>query len=140
MKPTDGKYQTEIHILRVKVFSPETTNVEGADSVHVLEGGIIYTAMVRDILSFRGLSPWYGTEWKLQEPGRACINAGFNRIVANNPKRRGRSERMQAVGPTHSRGVVGVMPGESESDTRRGWQYCAKVKGDIIGSHRGVKR
>jgi hypothetical protein len=27
-----------------------------------------------------------------------------------------------AVGPTHSRGVVGVMPGEGAKLTRRGWQ------------------
>jgi hypothetical protein len=27
-----------------------------------------------------------------------------------------------AVGPTHIRGVVGVMPGEDFKSTRRGWQ------------------
>ena len=31
-----------------------------------------------------------------------------------------------AVGPTHSRGVVGVMSGEDTESTRRGWQQNAK--------------
>jgi hypothetical protein len=31
-----------------------------------------------------------------------------------------------AVGPTHSRGVVGVMPGEDTEFTRRGWRQNAE--------------
>jgi len=138
MKPTEGMYQTEIRYLRVKVSSLETTNIEGVDSVHVLEDRTVYTAKARYILSFRGLSPWYGTARKLQELGRACINSGSNRIAANNPQRRGSRERVQAVGPTHSRGVAEVMLSEPRSGTRRGWQYYVKIKGDIIGFHRGV--
>ena len=75
---------------------------------------MIYGDMASYILSFRGLSPWYGTEWKSQELGRACINFVSNHgIVANNPKRRGSDECMQAVGSTHSRGVAEVMFSES---------------------------
>ena len=37
MKPTDGRYQTEIRF-RVKVSSLENFNIEGVDSVHSLEG------------------------------------------------------------------------------------------------------
>ena len=111
MKPTDGRYQTEIRF-RVKVSSLENFNIEGVDSVHLLEGRISYTEMVRCKLSLRGLSPWYGIVRKSQELGRACISSRISRIVATNPERRGRDECVQAVGLTHSRGVVGVMPGE----------------------------
>jgi hypothetical protein len=138
MKPAEGMYQTEIRYFRVKVSSLENANIEGVDSVHLLEDRTIYTAKARDISSFRGLSPWYGTARKLQELGRACINSSSNRIAANNPKRRGSSEHTQAVGPTHSRGVAEVMLSESTLDTRRGWQYYVKTKGDIIDFRRGV--
>ena len=110
MKPTDGRYQTEIRV-RVKVSSLENYNIEGVDSVHLLEDRMIYTDMVRCKLSLRGLSPWYGIARKSQELGRACINFPSG-IAVNTPERRGASENMQAVGLTHSRGVIGVMPGE----------------------------
>jgi hypothetical protein len=126
MKPADGSYQTEIRF-RVKVLSLETINIEGADSLHILEGRMIYTDMVRFKLSLRGLSPWYGIEWKLQELGRACISS-FRRIVANNPERRGSSENMQAVGLTHSRGVIGVMPDEPEKRHSKGLAILRKGK------------
>ena len=138
MKLAEGMYQTEIRYFRVKVSSLENTNIEGVDSVHVLEDRTICPAKARDILSFRGLSPWYGTGRKLQELGRACINSMSNRIAANNPQRRGSSEQMQAVGPTHSRGVAEVMLSEPKSGTRRGWQYYVKTKGDIIDFRGGV--
>ena len=110
MKPTDGRYQTEIRF-RVKVSSLENFNIEGVDSVHLLEGRISYTEMVRCKLSLRGLSPWYGIVRKSQELGRACISF-CNGIAVDNPKRGANSENMQAVGLTHSRGVIGVMPDE----------------------------
>jgi hypothetical protein len=110
MKPTDGRYQTEIRY-RVKVLSLETAIIEGVDSVHFLEDSIRYTDKVRCKLFLRGLSPWYGIARKSQELGRACISS-YSRIATNNPERRGSSEIMQAVGLIHSRGVVGVMPGE----------------------------
>jgi hypothetical protein len=129
MKPTDGRCQAEIRLFRVKVYSLETTNVEGVDSVHVLEDIMIYSVMVSYISSFRGLSPWYGTAWKSQELGRACINSGNIRIVANDPERRGRGESVQAVGPTHSRGVAGVMASESLSWHSKGLAILRKGKG-----------
>lgn len=140
MKPTDGRCQTGIRHFRVKVFSPETTNIGGVDSVHSLEDRTRHTVKARCVPSFRGLSPWYGTARKSQEPGRAWVNSRRIGIVISDPKRRVSGESTQAVGPTHSRGVAGVMSGESNIDTRRGWQYCAKVKGDIIKSLRGAMR
>jgi len=68
MKPTLGRYQTAT---QVKVFSPVITNIKEADSVHLLEGSIICFDNARNRLLFRGLSPQYDIEWKLQKPGRA---------------------------------------------------------------------
>jgi hypothetical protein len=127
MKPTVGRYQTEIRF-RVKVLSLENTNIERVDSVHLLEDRISYSVRVRDNLSLRGLSHWYGIARKPQELGRACISS-HRGIVANNPKRRGRSEDMQAVGLTHSRGVIGVMPDESFIRHSKGLAILCKGEG-----------
>ena len=70
MEPPEGMYQTAT---KVKVLSPEITNIEEADSVHKLEGSMSCTAMARYSLLFRGLRPWYGTERKLSEPGRPVL-------------------------------------------------------------------
>ena len=110
MKPTDGRYQTAT---QVKVISPEIINVGKVDSVHELEDSTIYFVMVSYISLSRGLRPWYGIAWKLQELGRACIVPERYRIAVNNPERRGNGDDMQAVGLTHSRGVTDVMVSES---------------------------
>ena len=118
MKPTDGRYQTAT---QVKVISPEIINVGKVDSFHELEDSTIYFAMARGISLSRGLRPWYGIGWKLQELGRACIFPVVCRIAVNNPERRGIGDAMQAVGLTHSRGVAGVMPSEFRlSETLKG--------------------
>jgi len=109
MKPADGRYQTAT---QVKVISPEIINVGKVDSVHLLEDSTIYLAMVRGISLSRGLRPWYGIAWKLQELGRACIVPGRNRISVDNPERRGSGDDIQAVGLTHSRGVTDVAVSE----------------------------
>jgi hypothetical protein len=70
MKPSDGRYQTAT---QVKVLSPVIINVREVDSFHLLEDRMRYTVMERYITLFRGLSPWYDIERKLQELGRARI-------------------------------------------------------------------
>jgi len=67
---------------------------------------------VRGISLSRGLRPWYGIAWKLQELGRACMFPGNTRIIAVNPERRGCDDDTQAVGLTHSRGVADVTVSE----------------------------
>jgi len=106
MKPTDGRYQTAT---QVKVFSPEIINVREVDSVHLLEDSMIHLDKVRDVLLSRGLRPWYGIAWKLQELGRACLFLTCSQKVANNLKKIGCSDDNQAVGLTHSREVADVM-------------------------------
>lgn len=108
MKPPEGMYQTAT---KVKVLSPEITNIEEADSFHELEGSMSYTAMARSSSLFRGLRPWYGTERKLSEPGRPVLFPR-ERIPGNNPERRGFGDGSAGVGLIHSRGVAGVMPCE----------------------------
>jgi hypothetical protein len=105
VKPTCGRYQTAT---QVKGLSPVITNVKEVDSIHELEDNMIYLAMVRDRLLFRGLRPWYDIGWNLQELGRPNLIL-LSRIFANNPKRRGCGEDRLGVGLTHIRGVAGVM-------------------------------
>jgi len=70
IKPTDGRYQSATS---VNGLSPEIDSVREADSVHWLEGNIIYTDKARDRLFSRGLSQCYGITGRLQELGRAKI-------------------------------------------------------------------
>lgn len=92
----------------MKGLSPVITNVKGVDSIHKLEDNMIYLAMVRDRLLFRGLRPWYDIGWNLKELGRPNLFL-MKRIFANNPKRRGCGEDRLGVGLTHIRGVAEVM-------------------------------
>jgi hypothetical protein len=109
VKPGVGKYQAAT---RVKVLSPVITNVEEADSFHVLEGRIICIAKARDGLLLRGLSPWHDTAWKHQELGRTMSFPVRSHQRAEEARRRYGD---MVVGLTHSRGVIGVMPDESGS-------------------------
>ena len=61
-------YQTAT---KVNVLSPVILDVKEVDSLHLLEDHMNYSVIVRNSLLFRGLSQWYGTEWKLQELGRS---------------------------------------------------------------------
>ena len=89
MKPLEGSSQTAT---QVKVLSPVIFNVIEADSFHLLEGNKRSFIMVRSFFLYRGLSPWYDYEWKVQELGRPERFSG-NRISAaqsgkERPKRR----------------------------------------------------
>lgn len=108
MKPPEGMYQTAT---KVKVLSPEIINIEEADSLHLLEGSMNYTAMARSGSLFRGLRPWYGTERKLSEPGRPVLFLQ-RQIPGNNLERREFRDDSAGVGLIHSRGVAGAMPCE----------------------------
>ena len=57
----------------MNVLSPVIFDVKEVDSFHILEDSTIYSDMVRNKLLFRGLRQWYGTEWRLQELGRAEV-------------------------------------------------------------------
>lgn len=76
MKPMEGRYQTAT---QVKVLSPVIINNKEVDSFHLLEDSTICIDKARDRLLFRGLSPWYDIEWKLQELGRALTFFAKNR-------------------------------------------------------------
>jgi len=144
MKPLEGIYQTAT---KVKVLSSEITNVEEADSFHLLEGCISCTAIARCGLLFRGLRPWYGTERKLLEPGRPAQflpkqipgndpkRRGFRDDCAgvggNDPKRRGFRDDCAGVGLIHSRGVAGVMPCEEKIHSK-GLALICKGKGKHV--------
>ena len=127
MEPPEGMYQTAT---KVKVLSPEITNIEEADSVHKLEGSMSYTAMARYSVLFRGLRPWYGTERKLLEPGRPVLFLE-GQIPGNNLERRGSRDDSAGVGLIHSRGVAGVMSCE-EIIHSKGLALLCKGKGKHV--------
>lgn len=105
MKPQEGMNQTAT---QVKVLSPENFNIEEADSLHLLEGRVSDTAMARYRSLLRGLSPRYGSVWKLPEPGRPDV-LSQKRIFENNPERGEFKNGTSGVGLTRSRGVTEVM-------------------------------
>jgi hypothetical protein len=67
----------------------------------------------------RGLSPWQVIQRFVSELGRAMP---FPKEASNEAEEVRRKYDGMAVGPTRSRGVVGVMPGAGRRPTRRGWQ------------------
>ena len=129
MKPPEGKCQTAT---KVKVLSPEKTNIEEADSFHKLEGRINHTVMARYSLLFRGLRPWYGTERKLSEPGRPVLFLQ-RQIPGNNLERRGFRDGSAGVGLIHSRGVAGVMSCEERIHSK-GLALICKGKGKHVST------
>lgn len=129
MKPPEGMYQTAT---KVKVLSPEITNIGEADSVHELEGSISCTAMARYSVLFRGLRPWYGTERKLSEPGRPVLFLR-RQIAGNNLERRGSRDDSAGVGLIHSRGVAGVMSCEERIHSK-GLALLCKGKGKHVST------
>jgi hypothetical protein len=108
MKPQERRHQTAT---QVKVLSHEIFHVIEADGVHRSEGNKLDFAMVRNLALYRGLSPWYGVEWKSQKLGRSN-QFSRKRIFANNLKKRESGNGGLEVGLLRSRGVIGVMPYE----------------------------
>jgi len=68
------------------------------------------------VTSCRGLSPWQAVQRLTSEPGRASLFPWLSFQQAEEARRRYDSE---AVGPFHSTGVAGVMPGEGMEPTGR---------------------
>ena len=71
------------------------------------------------VMPGRGLSPWQVIQRFALELGRAV---SFPTEAFNEAEEVRRRYGGMAVGPTRSRGVVGVMPGAGIESTRRGWQ------------------
>ena len=120
MKPLKGSCQTAT---QVKGLSPVINNIKEADSFHLLEGSKKSFDTVRNYSLFRGLRPWYDNERRLQELGRPERFSG-SRIFADNSKRRGSGNGRPGVGLTHSRGVTGAMPCESEAHSKGSAVIC----------------
>lgn len=75
MKPSDGRYQTAT---QVNVLSLVITGFGEVESLHLLENSKICIVKASNRFFSRGLSQWYGIEWKLQELGRALLLSGQN--------------------------------------------------------------
>ena len=121
-----GRYQAAT---QVNVLSPEMFIVTEADTFHVEgrqhccnregEGAVA--------LSGSKAAAWYYMEpigtWEIQ----STLRKG---VAADGLKRGGGRDGALEVGPTHSRGVVRVMPGAGMGLTRRGWQLYAERGGN----------
>lgn len=114
MKLLDGRYQTAT---QVKVLSPVILHTKEADSVHILEGRKSDFDKARRHSLFRGLSPRYDIEKKLQELGRPIL-LSRSRITAYNLKRRGSGKDRIGVGLIHSRGVAGIITCETKGHSK----------------------
>ena len=106
-------------ITKVKVFSPVITNIAQGQGFHFLEASIAVCAKGEHDCGVPGSESVAGNRtvhigtWESQAvPEKA----------PNKPERRGGAYGGMAVGPTRSRGVVGVMPDADTGSTRRGWQ------------------
>src|SRR6266480_537278 len=96
-----------------------------------MEGSTAAPVTARGYQLYRGLRPGHGIKGlcgNLGDPERSSVMG----VVADNPKRRGSHEDALEVGPTHSRGVVRVIPGAGMRLTRRGWQLHAERGGNIL--------
>lgn len=120
MKPQDRKHQTAT---QVKVLSPEILQFIEADGVHKSEGNKRNFAMVKSLSLYRGLSPQYGVEWKSQKLGRSK-QFSRERIFANNLKKKESGNDCVEVGLLRSRGVIGVMPYESNAHSKGAAIVC----------------
>jgi len=95
---------------KVKVYSPEMVNIAQGQGFHVLEASIAARVKGECV----GGVP--GSE---SVAGNSTVNIGTweNHIAPNRSFQRAEEARRKygdmVVGLTHSRGVVGVMPGES---------------------------
>ena len=97
VKPMEGTYQAAT---QVKVLSPEITGIVDVDVFHCAEGRIKGNDLVSCHSVYRGLSPWHGMRWKLDELGRSSV---FSReYVVSSQQRREAANDAEEVGLTDS--------------------------------------
>ncbi len=118
-------------ITQVKVLSPEIVNIAQGQRFHSLETRIATCANGECAAACRGLSPWQVIQRNTTELGRAVP---FPEEAPNKPVKVRRGYGGMAVGPTHSRGVGGVMPAEGESPLQGvgGW---TQREGAVYAGH-----
>ena len=105
MKPEERRLSA---ITKVKVLSPEIEFIAQGQRVCNLEVSIAAGAIGESVAACRGLRPWQVIELSTSELGRAMP---FPKEASNKLKRQRWRYGGMAVGPAHSRGVAGVMPG-----------------------------
>ena len=106
-------------ITQVKVLSPEIINIAQGQGFHFLEASIAACVKGEHDSNVPGSESMAGHPTDLI--GTWEIPIAPNRSLQQAEEaRRGYGDR--EVGPAHSRGVAGVMPGASTKLTRRGWR------------------
>ena len=97
VKPVEGTYQAAT---QVKVLSPEIFNVVDADVLHSAESRTKGNDLVSYHLVYRGLSPWHGMRWKLDELGRSSVFS--KEYAALSQQRQEAAKAAEEVGLTDS--------------------------------------
>jgi hypothetical protein len=120
---------------KVKVFSPEIVNIAQGQGIHCLEASIA-TCVKGECVS--------GVPGSKSVAGNPTVHIGTweNHIVPDRSFQQAEEARREygdmVVGLTHSRGVIGVMPGESRrfgalegvSSKMQRDEYAAAIHGD----------
>ena len=108
-------------------MSPVIVIVALGQGIHDLEASSEACVMGEYVATCRGLSPWQVIQRITSELGRAMPFPSGSLQQAEEARRRYGGV---AVGPTHSRGVVGVIPGEprvQNGESRDFW--CGTLEG-----------
>ncbi len=93
VKPMEGTYQAAT---QVKVLSPEIFNIVEADVFHCAESSMKDDTLVSHHSLYRGLSPWHGVKWKLDELGRSSMS--LKRYVGTSQQRQEPANDAEEVG------------------------------------------
>ena len=95
--------------------------------------------MVSSPLAGRGLSLWQGIIWSVQEPGRS--NTFLKEVVSDNVESGEGNDDVLEVGLTHSRGVGGVTPGDSQgmAEGLEGVSDQSKTDRETPSAHRSAE-
>ena len=119
VKPVEGTYQAAT---QVKVLSPEIFDIVDADVFHCAESSTKDDDMVSCHLVYRGLSPWHGMRWKLDELGRSSVFS--KEYVGSSRQGRELTNDAEEVGLTDSTLSLGK-PSTWGSGQR--WRNCLRT-------------
>lgn len=122
VKPMEGTYQAAT---QVKVLSPEIVNIVEVDVFHCAEDSMKDGEMVSHHSLYRGLSPWHGMKWKLDELGRFSV---FSReYVALSQQRREAAKDAGEVGLTDSTLNLGKPSTWGSGQQCRDWLSTCRI-------------
>ncbi|MFP3027260.1 MAG: hypothetical protein ACEY3L_13885, partial [Wolbachia sp.] len=104
VKPIEATYQATT---KVKVLSPEISNIIEADVLHSAEGNMKGDAMVSHHSLYWGLSPLHDMRWSLRKLGRSSVF--LQEYVGPSQNRQELTNDTEEVGLTDSTRSIGKL-------------------------------